>query len=87
MPSVEPQATVEMIAQAISLKVLADAPDSRGPFVLEGAGDLDHDRVGYIREAWERAFRMAGRPTPPLLIIGAGITLRSATADEASDAG
>jgi hypothetical protein len=75
--------SAETIAQAISLKVLADAPDSRGPFVLEVRHDLGPDGFQHIQRTWKQAFDMAGRPAPALLVLGDGMTLRPATEEEA----
>lgn len=76
------EVTPESIAQAITLKVLADAPDSRGPFVLEVHETLTEDHVQHIQRAWNAAFRQAGRPTPPLLVMGNDTVLRPATEEE-----
>lgn len=76
--------TAEEIAQAISLKVLADAPDSRGPFVLETSGRLEPDEARALSKRWAAAFERAGRPCPVLIILAAGARLRSATEEEAA---
>lgn len=59
----------ETIARAISLKVLADAPDSRGPFVLEVRHKMTPGDMEHILRVWKGAFERAGRPSPPLLVL------------------
>ena len=76
------QITPEVIAEAISLKVLADAPDSRGPFVLEVRHGLDGSELRRIQDIWNQVFEKAGRDAPVLLILADGVTLRAATEQE-----
>jgi len=77
--------TAVEIAQAISLKVLADAPDSRGPFVLEISERLEEGDMNRILRTWNAAFENAGRTAPSLLVLGDGMKLRSATEKETHD--
>lgn len=77
----------ESIARAITLKVLADAPDSRGPFVLEIRERLGEGDMQRIQRTWNVAFNQTGRDAPSLLILSDGIVLRPATEEEARYAG
>lgn len=63
------------LAEAITLKVLADAPDARGPFILEAGRSISADHARRVQEVWERAFRYAGRVPPPLIILDAGMRI------------
>jgi hypothetical protein len=76
------QSNVELLAQAMTFRVLADAPESKGPFILECDHWVSPTDGAAIMEAWTHAFKKAGRePPPPLLVLGAGFRLRSAEAD------
>lgn len=69
----------ETIAEAISIKIIADAPDNSGPFVLEWPYAFDEQSLQRVQFAWEEAFRHAGRNAPPLLVLSDGAKLRAAT--------
>jgi hypothetical protein len=81
------QSNVELLAQAMTLRVLADAPESKGPFVMECDQWVSPMEGTAIIEAWTHAFKKAGRePPPPLLVLGAGFRLRSVGETEAKPA-
>jgi hypothetical protein len=80
------QSNVELLAQAMTFRVLADAPDSKGPFIMECDQWVSPMEGTAILEAWTHAFKKAGREPPPLLVLGAGFRLWSAGETEAKPA-
>jgi hypothetical protein len=68
-----------VIADAISIKIIADTPDNSGPFVLEWPFSFDQQALERVQAAWKEAFRLAGRHAPPLLVLSDGAKLRAVT--------
>jgi hypothetical protein len=62
-------ARAEAMADILSLTVLRDAPESRGPFLLRTRRMVSDAAATRLRAAWREAFDKAGRPPPVLLIL------------------